>query len=216
MPGEVKRAVRVSGRLREEMSRQLAALRDPRLAGVLVTRVEMTDDLQLARIYVRASGAAGEGVPAGTRPGPARRAVRPRPPGRACAATWPRRWGCATRPTSASSGTRRPRRSAASRSCYARSTPSATIVTTSRVRTKRVARTAPGVLGALAVAVGLLGGAALAAGCALETRGPALAERAKAPDSRCPAPRRQRLARRRVAPRAGGPGVLRGTVTVLS
>ncbi|MEJ7735094.1 MAG: 30S ribosome-binding factor RbfA [Polyangiaceae bacterium] len=65
MPGEVKRAVRVSGRLREEMSRQLAALRDPRLAGVVVTRVEMTDDLQLARIYVRASGAAGEGTPAG-------------------------------------------------------------------------------------------------------------------------------------------------------
>jgi ribosome-binding factor A len=47
------------------MSRQLAALRDPRLAGVVVTRVEMTDDLQQARIYVRASGAAGEGVPAG-------------------------------------------------------------------------------------------------------------------------------------------------------
>jgi ribosome-binding factor A len=68
VPGEVKRAVRVSGRLREEMSRQLAALRDPRLAGVLVTRVEMTDDLQQARIYVRASGVGletREGAPAG-------------------------------------------------------------------------------------------------------------------------------------------------------
>jgi hypothetical protein len=41
------------------------------------------------------------------------------------------------------------------------------------------------VLAALAVAVGL-GGAALAAGCTLETRGPALAERAKAPDFSLP------------------------------
>ena len=63
MPGEVKRAVRVSGRLREELSRELASLRDPRLSGVAVTRVEMTDDLQLARVYVRASGVAGEGAP---------------------------------------------------------------------------------------------------------------------------------------------------------
>jgi ribosome-binding factor A len=51
--GEVKRAVRVAGRVKEELARQLAELRDPRLEGAIVSRVEMTDDLQLARVYVR-------------------------------------------------------------------------------------------------------------------------------------------------------------------
>ncbi len=49
----VKRATRVAGRLREELATALRTLRDPRLEGVLVTRIELTDDLQLARVYVR-------------------------------------------------------------------------------------------------------------------------------------------------------------------
>ena len=53
MSGGVKRATRVAGRLQEELSAALRTLRDPRLEGVLVSRVELTDDLQLARIYVR-------------------------------------------------------------------------------------------------------------------------------------------------------------------
>jgi ribosome-binding factor A len=51
--GEVKRAVRVAERVREELAAVLRTLRDPRLLGALVTRVEMTDDLQLAKVYVR-------------------------------------------------------------------------------------------------------------------------------------------------------------------
>jgi ribosome-binding factor A len=50
---EVKRATRVAGRLQEELSAALRGLGDPRLLGVLVSRVELTDDLQLARVYVR-------------------------------------------------------------------------------------------------------------------------------------------------------------------
>ncbi len=50
---EVKRAVRVAGQVRGELVVALRALRDPRLASVLVSRVELTDDLQLARVYVR-------------------------------------------------------------------------------------------------------------------------------------------------------------------
>jgi ribosome-binding factor A len=50
---EVKRATRVAERLRQELSTALRDLRDPRLAGVLVTRVEVTDDLQAARVFVR-------------------------------------------------------------------------------------------------------------------------------------------------------------------
>jgi len=49
----VKRATRVAGRLQEELSAALRALEDPRLHGVLVSRVELTDDLQLAKVYVR-------------------------------------------------------------------------------------------------------------------------------------------------------------------
>jgi ribosome-binding factor A len=49
----VKRATRVAGRLSEELSAALRDLGDPRLAGVLVSRVEVTDDLQQARVYVR-------------------------------------------------------------------------------------------------------------------------------------------------------------------
>ena len=50
---EVKRAVRVAGRVREALATELGNLRDPRLEGAIVSRVEMTDDLQLARVYVR-------------------------------------------------------------------------------------------------------------------------------------------------------------------
>lgn len=53
MSGGVKRSARVAERLREELSAMLRTLDDPRLLGVVVMRVEMTDDLQLARIYVR-------------------------------------------------------------------------------------------------------------------------------------------------------------------
>jgi ribosome-binding factor A len=50
---EVKRATRVAGRMQEELSRGLRDLSDPRLEGVLISRVELTDDLQLAKVYVR-------------------------------------------------------------------------------------------------------------------------------------------------------------------
>jgi ribosome-binding factor A len=49
----VKRATRVAGRMQEELSGALRELEDPRLRGVLVSRVELTDDLQSARVYVR-------------------------------------------------------------------------------------------------------------------------------------------------------------------
>lgn len=50
---EVKRAVRVAGQVRAQLVASLRSLRDPRLASVLVSRVELTDDLQLARVFVR-------------------------------------------------------------------------------------------------------------------------------------------------------------------
>ena len=54
MPGEVKRATRVSERVREDLGWLLTTgARDPRLEGVIVSRVEMTDDLRSARIYFR-------------------------------------------------------------------------------------------------------------------------------------------------------------------
>ena len=53
MTGEIKRAVRVGGRVQQELATLVRGLRDPRVDGVAVTRVEMTDDLSLARVYVR-------------------------------------------------------------------------------------------------------------------------------------------------------------------
>lgn len=53
MSGEVKRAVRVAGRVHEALAGLLRGMRDARLQAVVVTRVEMTDDLGLARVYVR-------------------------------------------------------------------------------------------------------------------------------------------------------------------
>jgi ribosome-binding factor A len=53
MSGAVKRSSRVSERMREELSALLRGLDDPRVLGVLVTRVEMPDDLQSAKVFVR-------------------------------------------------------------------------------------------------------------------------------------------------------------------
>ena len=58
--GEVKRAVRVSERVRAELANILRSLRDPRLQNVTITNVVMTDDLQLAKVYVRVLGVAEE------------------------------------------------------------------------------------------------------------------------------------------------------------
>ena len=57
-----KRAVRVAERVREEIARALVRdLSDPRLALAVVIRVEMPDDLSLARVMVRlASGGENE------------------------------------------------------------------------------------------------------------------------------------------------------------
>lgn len=49
-----KRAVRVADRLRQELTSILAReVRDPRLENVMITRVEMPDDLSFARVLVR-------------------------------------------------------------------------------------------------------------------------------------------------------------------
>ncbi|RLB47682.1 MAG: 30S ribosome-binding factor RbfA [Deltaproteobacteria bacterium] len=50
-----KRSVRVAERIRLELSELLlrGEVRDPRAAGAMVSRVEVTDDLSLARVYVR-------------------------------------------------------------------------------------------------------------------------------------------------------------------
>lgn len=54
MAGEVKRASRVAEGIREELSLLLTTrVRDPRLVGVLVSRVALTDDLRSARVYFR-------------------------------------------------------------------------------------------------------------------------------------------------------------------
>lgn len=50
---EVKRATRVAGRIQEELSAAMRDLSDPRVVGVLISRAEVTDDLQSAKIYVR-------------------------------------------------------------------------------------------------------------------------------------------------------------------
>jgi len=58
--GAVKRSSRVSERLREELSTMLRGLDDPRVLGALVTRVEMPDDLQSAKVFVRRGLGAGD------------------------------------------------------------------------------------------------------------------------------------------------------------
>ncbi|HEY4120257.1 MAG TPA: 30S ribosome-binding factor RbfA, partial [Byssovorax sp.] len=49
----VKRATRVSERLKDELARAVRDLSDPRVEGAIVSRVEMTDDLSIARVHVR-------------------------------------------------------------------------------------------------------------------------------------------------------------------
>jgi|HubBroStandDraft_1064217.scaffolds.fasta_scaffold487219_2 ribosome-binding factor A len=52
--GDVKRSVRVSARLIKELAWVLArSVRDPRVARVTITKVEMPDDLRTARVLVR-------------------------------------------------------------------------------------------------------------------------------------------------------------------
>lgn len=53
MKGEGKRAGRVGEALRDELAVELRELRDPRVVGALVTRVEIDADLQHARVFVR-------------------------------------------------------------------------------------------------------------------------------------------------------------------
>ncbi len=51
---DVKRGTRVGERIREELAKILSRkVRDARIAGAIVSRVEVTDDLRSARIYVR-------------------------------------------------------------------------------------------------------------------------------------------------------------------
>ncbi len=51
---EVKRSARVAERVRQVLAELFAReVRDPRVAGVVVTRVELTDDLRVARVMVR-------------------------------------------------------------------------------------------------------------------------------------------------------------------
>lgn len=51
---EVKRSVRVAERVRQELARLVARrVRDPRARDVVLTRVEVTGDLRLARVWVR-------------------------------------------------------------------------------------------------------------------------------------------------------------------
>jgi ribosome-binding factor A len=54
MPNEVKRSVRVSARLAKELAWLLAReIKDPGVALVTITRVEMTDDLRSAQVFIR-------------------------------------------------------------------------------------------------------------------------------------------------------------------
>ncbi|MBI5536253.1 MAG: 30S ribosome-binding factor RbfA [Deltaproteobacteria bacterium] len=56
MVGEVKRSVRVAERVRQEIATVLDRdVEDPRLRRVVITRVEVSDDLQHARVLVRLS-----------------------------------------------------------------------------------------------------------------------------------------------------------------
>ena len=58
------RRLRVEGDLHHWLATALSELRDPRLESASITRVQMTDDLQLARIHVRL----GVGVEDGAAP----------------------------------------------------------------------------------------------------------------------------------------------------
>ena len=60
MTTDVKRSMRVAERMREELSIQLRGLSDPRIVGVVVTRVEVSDDLSFVRVLVRRDVGADE------------------------------------------------------------------------------------------------------------------------------------------------------------
>lgn len=49
----VPRRLRVEGDLHQQLAVALRELDDPRLDEVVITRIQMTDDLQLAKVYVR-------------------------------------------------------------------------------------------------------------------------------------------------------------------
>ncbi|HVK66509.1 MAG TPA: 30S ribosome-binding factor RbfA [Polyangium sp.] len=53
----------MAARVREELAVLLRDMADPRLLGVLISRVEMTDDLQAARIFVRHELGAAQAEP---------------------------------------------------------------------------------------------------------------------------------------------------------
>ncbi len=51
---EVKRAVRVAARVQQELAELLQRkVKDPRVVGVVISRVAMTDDLRLVRVKFR-------------------------------------------------------------------------------------------------------------------------------------------------------------------
>lgn len=50
----VPRRLRVERDLHEQLALALRTLRDNRVSGAIITRVELTDDLAFARVYVRA------------------------------------------------------------------------------------------------------------------------------------------------------------------
>lgn len=67
---EVKRAVRVAARVQEELALLLGrTVKDPRTKGVVISRVTMTDDLRLARIYFRLLEGGGEEAQASAKTG---------------------------------------------------------------------------------------------------------------------------------------------------
>lgn len=54
MPSDVKRAARVAPRLQRELAELLAhEVKDPGVRDVVVTRIEITDDLAFARVFFR-------------------------------------------------------------------------------------------------------------------------------------------------------------------
>ncbi len=62
MRGDSTRQARASALLHEELARLLSReLGDPRLATVMISRVVMTDDLRLARVYWRSMASASPG-----------------------------------------------------------------------------------------------------------------------------------------------------------
>lgn len=61
MSSSPKRSVRVADRLKKELSVAiLRELRDPRVSDVIVTRVEMPEDLSSSRVYVRLVTGSGD------------------------------------------------------------------------------------------------------------------------------------------------------------